>query len=49
MRVEDLNHMELLASRLARDHQDRTVIPLKRSLCPNMFRISPDFESLCQA
>jgi quinolinate synthase len=30
-----------LVSRLARDHQDRTVIPLKRSLCPNMFRISP--------
>ena len=30
-----------LVSRLARDHRDRTVVPLKRSLCPNMFRISP--------
>jgi quinolinate synthase len=29
-----------LVSRLARDHHARTVIPLKRSLCPNMFRIS---------
>lgn len=27
-----------LVSRLAREHPDRTVIPLTRSLCPNMFK-----------
>lgn len=29
-----------LTHRLAYEHPDRTVIPLSRSLCPNMFRIS---------
>ena len=31
-----------LVTRLARDHQDRTVVPLKDSLCHDMFRISPE-------
>jgi len=30
-----------LIARLARDYPDRQVIQLKRSLCPNMFKISP--------
>ncbi len=30
-----------LVTRLARDHRDRTVVPLKDSLCQDMFRISP--------
>jgi quinolinate synthase len=30
-----------LVSRLAAQHPDRTVVPLRRSLCPNMFRIGP--------
>ncbi len=29
-----------LVSRLAKENQDKTVLELKRSLCPNMFRIS---------
>jgi quinolinate synthase len=31
-----------LVSRLASSHPDRTVVPLRRSLCPNMFRTSPE-------
>lgn len=30
-----------LIARMAQTHPDRTILPLKRSLCPNMFRISP--------
>lgn len=29
-----------LVTRLAMEHQDRTILPLARSLCPNMFRIT---------
>jgi len=29
-----------LVSRLAREHLDKKIVPLARSLCPNMFRIS---------
>ena len=29
-----------LVSRLAREHPDKRIVPLARSLCPNMFRIS---------
>jgi len=29
-----------LTARLAREHSDCTIVPLSRSLCPNMFRIS---------
>ncbi len=37
-----------LIGRLAREYADRTIVPLKRSLCGNMFRIGPKnlFESL---
>lgn len=31
-----------LISRLARDYPDKKIIPLTRSLCPNMFRISAE-------
>ncbi|MFH2008264.1 MAG: quinolinate synthase NadA [bacterium] len=31
-----------LITRLAEDYPDRTVLPLARSLCPNMFRIEPE-------
>ncbi|MBI4720015.1 MAG: quinolinate synthase NadA, partial [Chitinivibrionia bacterium] len=30
-----------LVTRLAHEHPDKTVLPLSRSLCPNMFRITP--------
>ncbi len=37
-----------LVERLAREHDgDKTVIPLTRSLCPNMYRINP--QNLCWA
>jgi quinolinate synthase len=31
-----------LIERLAVEHPDKTVLPLKESLCPNMFKISPE-------
>jgi quinolinate synthase len=31
-----------LVSRLAAQYPDRTVLPLHRSLCPNMYRLSPE-------
>lgn len=31
-----------LVSRLAREHPDKKIVPLARSLCPNMFRVSPN-------
>lgn len=31
-----------LVERLKDEHIDKTIIPLKRSLCPNMFKISPE-------
>jgi len=32
-------------SRLAAEHPDKTIVPLSRSLCPNMFRVS--LQNLC--
>jgi len=29
-----------LVTRLAMEHPDRTIVPLARSLCPNMYRIT---------
>lgn len=31
-----------LVSRLAAHYPDRTIVPLSRSLCPNMYRLSPE-------
>ncbi|NMB75809.1 MAG: quinolinate synthase NadA [Myxococcales bacterium] len=31
-----------LVSRLAAEYPDRTIVPLARSLCPNMYRLSPE-------
>jgi quinolinate synthase len=31
-----------LIERLSRQHPDKTVLPLRRSLCPNMYKINPE-------
>lgn len=31
-----------LVERLGHEYDDKTIIPLKQSLCPNMFKISPE-------